>query len=217
VRPTIAALATLAYNPRRAAYFRSELFHALEIASRGDIALEKMRGSWAGAMGQPQFMPSSYLAHAQDFDGDGRRDIWNSQADVFASIANYLNAYGWMKDFTWGRQVRVSSAAARKVAAAAPLRDEGCEARRQMSEALPLVKWRSLGVTLANGQPLPSAMVDASLLRTGTRSYLVYPNYEALLSYNCAHTYAMSVALLSERMLTPAPKAPARRKTTRRR
>ena len=217
VRPTISALATLAYNPRRAAYFRSELFSALEIAARGDIPLEKMRGSWAGAMGQPQFMPSSYLAHAQDFDGDGRRDIWNSQADVFASIANYLSANGWVRDFTWGREVRVSRAASHRIAAAAPLRDQGCEARRQMSEALPLRKWRSLGVTLANGRPLPSATVDASLLRTGTRTYLVYPNYEALLAYNCAHTYAMSVALLSERMSAPEPRARPRRRSVRRR
>ena len=95
VRPTIAALATLAWDPRRASFFRGELFNALEIVNRGDIDLPQLRGSWAGAMGQVQFMPSSYLDYAEDFDGDGRRDIWNTPADVFASIANYLLGHGW--------------------------------------------------------------------------------------------------------------------------
>ena len=95
VRPTIPALVTLAYDPRRGSMFRNELFNALEILNRGDIELERLKGSWAGALGQPQFMPSSYLLYAQDFDGDGRRDIWTSQADVFASIAYYLQKHGW--------------------------------------------------------------------------------------------------------------------------
>ena len=95
VRPTVAALATLAWDPRRSSLFRGELFSALEILNRGDIDRRKMRGSWAGAMGQPQFMPSSYLEVRRGFDGDGRRDIWASQADIFASIANYLRGHGW--------------------------------------------------------------------------------------------------------------------------
>jgi membrane-bound lytic murein transglycosylase B len=102
VRPTIPALVTLAYDPRRGAMFRSELFSALEIVNRGDIELERLKGSWAGALGQPQFMPSSYLQYAQDFDGDGRRDI-ALPADVFASVANYLRA-GWVLE-RWGREV----------------------------------------------------------------------------------------------------------------
>jgi membrane-bound lytic murein transglycosylase B len=107
-----------------------------------------LKGSWAGALGQPQFMPSSYLKYAQDFDGDGRRDIWTSHADVFASIAYYLQQHGWHTGVTWGREVEV----------------------------------------------------DASLIRDGRRAFLVYDNYEALLDYNCAHTYALSVALLSDRL-----------------
>ena len=95
VRPTIATLATLAYDPRRSAMFRQELFDALEILDSGDVEPAAMRGSWAGALGQPQFMPSSFLLYAQDFDGDGKRDIWKSTPDVFASIANYLSAHGW--------------------------------------------------------------------------------------------------------------------------
>ena len=94
VRPTIAALATLAWDPRRSTFFRGELFDALEILNNGDIDLEHMKGSWAGAMGQVQFMPSSYQQYAEDYDGDGRRDIWSTPADVIASIANYLSARG---------------------------------------------------------------------------------------------------------------------------
>ena len=108
VRPTVPALATLAWDPRRATFFRAELFNALEILNRGDIALANLKGSWAGAMGQPQFMPSSYLQFAEDFDGDGRRDIWHSSADVFASVANYLKGHGWVPGERWGREVRVS-------------------------------------------------------------------------------------------------------------
>src|SRR5580765_4515843 len=95
VRPTVPALATLAWDPRRATFFRGELFDALEILNRGDIDFASMKGSWAGAMGQPQFMPSSYLQFAQDFDGDGHKDIWSNPGDVFASIANYLKGHGW--------------------------------------------------------------------------------------------------------------------------
>jgi len=108
VRPTVAALATLAWDPRRSSYFRGELFNALEILNRGDIDLPRMKGSWAGAMGQPQFMPSSYLQFAQDFDGDGHRDIWTTPDDVFASIANYLKGHGWNESQTWGREVSIA-------------------------------------------------------------------------------------------------------------
>ena len=107
VRPTVQALATLAFDGRRGELFRNELFDALRIVERGHIDLPRLKGSWAGAMGQPQFMPSSYLKYAEDFDGDGTRDIWSNQADVFASIANYLKAYGWDGEATWGRQVRL--------------------------------------------------------------------------------------------------------------
>jgi membrane-bound lytic murein transglycosylase B len=94
-RPVVAALATLAWDPRRSTFFRGELLDALEIVNRGDIELARLRGSWAGAMGQPQFMPSSYLKFAEDWDGDGRRDVWSDEADIFASIANYLKGNGW--------------------------------------------------------------------------------------------------------------------------
>ena len=140
VRPTVATLATLAYDGRRQALFRDELFAALRILDSGDVQLDALRGSWAGAMGQTQFMPSSYLKWAVDGDGDGRRDIWTSLPDIFASIANYLKEHGWTKGERWGREVRVGDRTAARVAAAVPMRLTGaCQATRDMTEARPLV------------------------------------------------------------------------------
>ena len=196
VRPTIPALVTLAYDPRRGTMFRRELFNALEILNNGDIELARLKGSWAGALGQPQFMPSSYLEYAQDFDDDGRRDIWSSLPDVFASVAHYLQRHGWNPDFTWGREVSLPPAA-RARALAVPSRAEGCRALRVMSIPLPLPEWKAMGVRAAGGGPLPAVDLPASLLAAGKRTFLVYDNYEALLGYNCAHSYALSVGLLA--------------------
>jgi membrane-bound lytic murein transglycosylase B len=198
VRPTIASLATLAYDNRRAAMFREELFNALLILDRGDIEVETMKGSWAGAMGQPQFMPSSYLKYAEDYDHDGKRDIWGSEADVFASVANYLKRNGWVPGARWGRAVSVPAGAVEKIAAEAPRRATGCEAVRQMTEALPLPRWSALGVRTAQKQALPVSEMTASLFRAGARDFLVYDNYLVLLQYNCAHAYALAVGLLAD-------------------
>ena len=200
VRPTIAALATLAYDNRRAAMFREELFAALQMVDRGDIDLAKMKGSWAGAMGQPQFMPSSYLKFAEDFDRDGVRDIWGSAADVFASIANFLKQNGWRPGARWGIPVVVPAGTAEKIAAAAPLRAEGCEAVRQMTGSLTLARWRALGVRGSGRQALPNTATTASLVRAGSRDFLVFDNYSALLQYNCAHAYALAVGLLADQI-----------------
>lgn len=199
-RPTIEALATLAWEGRRGAFFTSELIDALRILDRGYIELERMKGSWAGAMGQTQFMPSSYLAHAQDYDGDGRRDIWSTMPDVFASIANYMKAYGWNPEQTWGREVRVPRGGAIKLAAAVGFRQNGCRPARELTVPIPLSKWQALGVRTAAGKALPKVDRSASLLRAGSKSYLVYSNYDALLGYNCAHAYALAVGLLSDRI-----------------
>jgi membrane-bound lytic murein transglycosylase B len=198
VRPTVASLATLAYDNRRAAMFRDELFNALLILDRGDIEADKMKGSWAGAMGQPQFMPSSYLKYAEDYDQDGKRDIWESEADVFASVANYLKRHGWVPGARWGRAVSISAGAMEKIGEAAPLRTAGCEAVRQMTEALPLPRWSALGVRTAQKQALPVSDMTASLVRAGARNFLVYDNYLVLLQYNCAHLYALAVGLLAD-------------------
>jgi membrane-bound lytic murein transglycosylase B len=208
VRPTVPALATLAYDNRRSALFRQELFDALRILDRGDIDVAHMRGSWAGAMGQPQFMPSTYLKFAQDFDGDGRTDIWGSQADAFASIANFLKQEGWQEGATWGRAVKVPAVAQAKISAV-PRRTQGCEAVRQMTEAAPWSRWKALGVKLEGKQKAPVPDTRASLVRAGSRNFLVFDNYRALLQYNCAHAYALSVALLSEQLSGAAAKKPA--------
>jgi peptidoglycan lytic transglycosylase B len=218
VRPTVAALATLAWDPRRATFFRTELFNALEILNRGDIELSKMTGSWAGAMGQPQFMPSSYLQYAEDYDGDGRRDIWSSPADVFASIANYLKGHGWSADERWGREVSISSDARKKIAAEVQKRDGTCQATRNMTAFRPLSDWAALGVRAANGTPLPKADINAALVSGASRHFLVYGNYDVLLAYNCAHAYAVSVALLADRIGgdSPAPAAKPAARSPRR-
>ena len=199
--PIFRALATLAWEPRRAEYFRGELFNALTIVQRGHIDAKSMVGSWAGAMGHPQFMPSSYLKHAVDFDKDGRRDIWKSVPDALASIASYLESYDWQDDETWGREVRVSPAARAKITESVPMRTEGCFAVRNMTERRELEEWAELGVRRADGKPLPRADVDASLVTTGDgRTFLAYRNYEAILGYNCAHYYALSIGMLADRL-----------------
>ncbi len=199
VRPTVQALATLAFEGRRGELFKNELFDALRIVERGHADLDAMKGSWAGAMGQPQFMPSSYLKYAEDFDGDGRRDIWGSRADVFASIANYLRAYGWDGDATWGRQVRLPGPV-QDVMTRAGTRGEGCRAERALSRRRLLTEWQEMGVRAADGGSLPKLERLASLLDAGDRQFLVYANYEAILGYNCANAYALSVAMLGDRL-----------------
>ncbi|MDA1185733.1 MAG: lytic murein transglycosylase [Acidobacteria bacterium] len=198
--PVFQALATLAWEPRRAAFFRGELFNALTMVARGDIDTTTMTGSWAGAMGQAQFMPSSYLKFAQDFDRDGRRDIWGSTPDALASIANYLKGWGWDDEFRWGREVRVNAAARVRIEQDTSKPSEGCFAMRNMTERLPLTEWQRMGVRQADGAALPVSDVPASLVDTDARSFLVYPNYDAILRYNCAHYYALTVALLSDQI-----------------
>ena len=199
--PIFRALATLAWEPRRADYFRGELFDALTMVQRGHIDARSMTGSWAGAMGHGQFMPSSYLKYAVDFDGNGRRDIWKSVPDALASIANYLKGFDWRDDETWGREVRVSAAARQRITGEVKMRTEGCFAIRNMTERRDLEDWAAFGVRRADGTALPRADVDASLVTTGDgHTFLVYRNYEAILGYNCAHYYALSVALLADRL-----------------
>ncbi len=183
----IAALATLAFEGRRAAFFRKELLSALEILDQGHIAVEDMYGSWAGAMGQPQFMPSTFLAHAVDADGDGRRDIWNSLPDIFASMANYLRRSGWDRRYIWGREVRLTRAVG--------------EGRIGLGHRASLARWSRRGVRRADGRPLPDAALDASLLLPdgpGGPAFLVYDNYRVLLRWNRSHYFALSVGLLSD-------------------
>jgi membrane-bound lytic murein transglycosylase B len=216
VRPTIQTLATLAYDPRRSGLFREELFDALKILDSGDVQPAAMRGSWAGALGQPQFMPSSFLLYAQDFDGDGRRDIWTSTPDVFASIASYLSAHGWTRGDAWGREVTVPASALDGIRQDAPLQTDGCLARRQMTVPLPIEKWKSLGLRARGGGTIPEKDLEASLISGVKRHFLVYPNYQAILEYNCVNAYGLSVGVLADAAAGKAaatrPRAPARAK-----
>lgn len=200
----VRSLATLAWDRRRSSYFRSELINALKILDAGHIEPEAMRGSWAGAMGQSQFMPSSFLRYAADFDGDGRRDIWTDPADVFASIANYLKQAGWRSDLTWGRPVRLPAdeeALWRKVRRTTPPKSCG-RALRDHSRILPLAKWQALGVRRMDGRDLPARpALPASLVQPdgpGGQAYLTYSNFRAILRYNCSNLYALAVGLLAD-------------------
>jgi peptidoglycan lytic transglycosylase B len=199
-RPVVAALATLAYDSRRPGLFRGELFQALTILDRGLVKTSDLVGSWAGAIGQPQFMPSSFLKYAVDFDKDGRIDIWNSPADVLGSMANYLKLAGWTAGERWGREVRVSEAAMTRIEKDIPMRTSGCRALQNMTVARPLGEWRRLGVRLVGGGRLPASAMKASLVRGEKRDFLVYGNYEALIDYNCSNAYAVSVGLLSDQL-----------------
>ena len=185
--PVVSALATLAYEGRRAVFFRKELLQALRIVDQGDVTPAQMQGSWAGAMGQSQFMPSSYLAHAVDYDGDGRRDIWSTHADIFASIANYLAKAGWNSRYTWGRQVRL------------PEKPEAVAAGLDVVRPLP--EWHALGIRRANGHELPRVALDASLLQTDDGegpAYLVYNNFRVLMAWNRSTYFALTVGELAD-------------------
>ena len=184
----INALATLAYDGRRSAFFRSELMDALRILEKGDIDVSNMTGSWAGAMGQTQFMPSSYRRFAVDYDQDGRSDIWSTHADIFASIANYLHQANWEYDQTWGRQVWLPKDL--------DLALVGMETIR------PLAFWQELGVRRMDGRDLPLRDLEASLIMpngTGGASYIVYQNFRSILDWNRSTYFALSVGTLADR------------------
>jgi membrane-bound lytic murein transglycosylase B len=192
----IAALATLAYDGRRSKYFRRELLNALEILDQGHVKPKDMTGSWAGAMGQCQFMPSSFKAYAIDADGDGRRDLWGTKADVFASAANYLSSVGWRDDQTWGRKVKLPAGFDLSLA------NKG--ARAKDSKAMPLSEWQQMGVRRADGGNLPKRNLKASLILPAKGkadpAYLVYGNYRSILHWNRSTYFALTVGYLADRI-----------------
>jgi membrane-bound lytic murein transglycosylase B len=150
------------------------------------------------------------MTYAVDYDGDGHRDIWRSTPDALASIANYLKGWGWTGDRSWGQEVRVPADAQAYVAEFIPRRTEGCYAQRNMTERVPMSVWRDIGVTSVDGTPVPAADVVAGLVDVGERKFLVYPNYDAILGYNCAHYYALTAAILAEQIGEPAGDPSAR-------
>ncbi len=183
----VEALATLAYAGRRQPYWRGELVSALRLLQTGEVPAQRLIGSWAGAMGHTQFMPSVYLSRAVDFDGDGKRDLWNSLPDVFASTANYLAKAGWQTGLPFGIEVKLP----------ANFPYELSETASQ-----PIGEWAKLGVVQMNGQALPPLPGNLGIIvPAGHRgpAFLVTANYQAILAYNNAASYALSVALLAER------------------
>jgi membrane-bound lytic murein transglycosylase B len=186
--PVIEALATLAYDGRRSAFFRGELLSALRILDQGHIAHPRMRGSWAGAMGQPQFMPGSFLSYAVDFDDDGRRDIWDSRADALGSIGNYLARAGsWRRGEPWGFAARLPQGFAIAAADARSMR--------------PLSAWAAQGVRQGDGSPLPRGEMPAAIAAPDGASgdaFVLFANAQAVRRYNNSTYYVLAVGLLSD-------------------
>jgi len=191
--PTIDALATLGFDGRREGWARGQLLAALKILQSGDIDRAHMIGSWAGAMGQTQLLPSNFLAYAVDADGDGRRDIWGSLADVMASTANFLARAGWQAGAPWGAEVQLPPGFDVSRADAA---------LRQTT-----AQWAAEGVRTVDGAPMPEFADGAVLLPAGVRgpAFLVGPNFRALLRYNNSTNYALAVSLLAQRLADGPP------------
>nr|WP_317983518.1 lytic murein transglycosylase [Salinimonas profundi] len=185
----LSALSSLAFEGRRETLFKKQFFAALKILSEGHITRSEFSGSWAGAMGQSQFMPTSFLTYAVDYDKDGKKDIWQSKADVFASIANYLKQEGWSDNVTWGRQVTLHQGYRGQ--------DAGLDTFR------PLSWWQAKGVRKYDGSALPDAPVKASLIKPDGlegRIYLVYTNFHTLMKWNRSQYFGVSVGYLSDRI-----------------
>jgi len=187
--PTLDSLATLACDPRRSEFFTDELITALQLLSREGLDPDVMRGSWAGAMGHTQFMPSAYMGYAVDGDRDGRIDLWNSEVDALASAANYLARLGWQRGERWGREVR--------------LPDDFPYMETGLAHSAPLSRWRALGVSRSDGSALPSADMQASIIvPMGHRgpAFMVYDNFEVIMAWNRSQSYAIAVGHLADRI-----------------
>lgn len=188
----VGALTIMAYEGRRENFFKKQIFDALTILQQGHITPEKMKGSWAGAMGQCQFMPSSFLAYAQDGNNDGHKDIWTTKADVFASTANYLKTEGWMDHYTWGREVRLTKGISDSFIGL------------KTSQGKTLAEWQQLGVRKSDGSALPEVKkMKAWLVQPDDkkgRTYLVYQNYRVLMHWNHSHYFALAVGHLADRL-----------------
>ena len=186
----INSLSTLAYDGRRSEFFRSELIDALKILSIGEVSNSQMMGSWAGAMGQCQFMPSSFHRFAVDYDKNGKRDIWDSLPDVFASIANYLHRSGWKFDQTWGREVTLP---------------ENFDLTFIGLEHVNTIQgWQDMGVRRADGADLPGRQLSAAIILPdgpGSTAYMVYDNFRNIMKWNRSTYFALAVGILSDQLL----------------
>lgn len=185
--PVIKSLATLAYDSKRQDFFRKQLFYALAILNGGHVSLDRFKGEWAGASGQPQFLPSSWMQFAVDYDGDGRKDIWTSKPDVFASIANYMKQNGWQTGEPWATLVKLP-----------PNFDMKLEGK---STIKPVSEWNALGVRTEDGSPLPNQNLEASVIQPyGGPVFLAYPNYKMILRYNNSIYYAGAIGYLADKI-----------------
>jgi membrane-bound lytic murein transglycosylase B len=183
------SLATLACDQRRSKFFTTELINAMRIIEAGDVDRESMTGSWAGAMGHVQFMPSAFLNYAVDGDGDGRRDLWGSIPDAMSSAGNFLNSLGWQPGLRWGREVVV------------PPGFDYTQATRKVKK--PLQEWSAAGVTDAFGKPLPAVDLPASILVPGGAkgpAFVIYGNFDVIMRWNRSEFYAISVGRLADRI-----------------
>ena len=203
-QPLFSVIATLAFDGRRADFFRGELYAALEIVDKGYATADMMKSSWAGALGIAQFTPSSYLNLAVDHDGDGDIDLWTMGPDVIASVANYLKSHGWQDDQTWGREVSLPPGGEQSLQApqeAGITPDATCRSFNTMGAWRPLPDWQQLGVRRSNGTDLPARNLPAALLigdEGDDKGYLVYRNFCSIMRYNPAFRYALSVSLLAD-------------------
>ncbi|RXF01876.1 lytic murein transglycosylase [Pseudoalteromonas sp. PS5] len=204
--PVISALVTLAFDGRREALYKRQLWAALDILRDGHIDLNNFKGSWAGAMGQTQFMPTSFTSYAVDYNQDGRKDIWTTQEDAFASIANYLKSVGWNDNLTWGRQVKLpegfdtSYILKRGTKSHKEWLGEWRKSERSLQE------WQALGLRRMDGSDLPNVNISAALVMpddANGRMYLAYDNYKALMNWNRSYYFATSVGFLSDRIGYP--------------
>jgi membrane-bound lytic murein transglycosylase B len=185
--PVIKSLATLAYDSSRQEFFRKELFLALHILNDGHVPLEHFKGEWAGASGQCQFLPSSWVKYAVDYDGDGHKNIWESKPDVFASIANYMKKNGWQSGEPWAIQVTLPTNFDMKL--------EGKTTVKPVSE------WNAMGVRTESGQPLPYEHLMASVVKPlGGPVFLAFPNYRMILRYNNSIYYAGAIGYLADKI-----------------
>ncbi len=188
----VRSLATLSHDLRRRDFFTDELLNALQIIDEGHIDVQDMNGSWAGAMGQNQFMPSSFLNYAYDFNEDGRKDIWNTLPDIFASSANYLSQSGWDDNLTWGREVIITNDIDKSLITTSA---------KKINTSKPLNEWSSLGVKKTNGQLLPDKNIQAYLVYPDGekgKKYLVYENFKVLMKWNRSLFFGISVGTLSD-------------------
>lgn len=202
----VSALATLAYEGRREVFFKKQLWAALTILDEGHISIDNMKGSWAGAMGQNQFMPTSFLAYAVDGDGDGKKDIWNNQVDIFASMANYLQKEGWNDDLTWGRQVKLPQNFDTSLAIPKNTGSRKNWLKAWANTEKTLAQWQALGVRRIDGTNLPNVEIKAALIfpdDENGRAYLAYANYKSLMHWNLSYYFVSSVGHLSDRIKFP--------------